>query len=359
VTRFFVRLSLVVALGASLVACGKKGPPQAPLRPIAAAVGDFAAQRLDGSVTLTFTVPATNLDGSKPPVSDRVEVYAVSAAASAPAPTREQVFAPGNLATSILLRTDRTGASDAIAKIRPGPGDPAAYTEKLTPPTSGEALVRYYGAAAIAGRRRGAVSAILAVPVAPGPSAPAGVAVDYSEREITLSWQPTGSSQRFLVSSRRPGGVETRLTPEPITTGTHSIPVAFGSEQCLVVRSVDVVGRVMLIGEPSEPQCVTPLDHFPPQPPTDLKAVPGESAVDLVWTASISTDLAGYVVLRGEGANGTLQRLTPSPVTALLYRDATVRPGVTYVYVVIAVDTANPPNQSGESNRSTATARRP
>ena len=82
-----------------------------------------------------------------------------------------------------------------------------------------------------------------------------------------------------------------------------------------------------------------------------------ESAIELVWRPSINTDVAGYVVLRAEGAGGTLLRLTPEPVTSTTYRDVSVRPGVTYEYVVIAVDTAKPPNESGPSNRETVTAR--
>ena len=39
------------------------------------------------------------------------------------------------------------------------------------------------------------------------------------------------------------------------------------------------------------------------------------------------------------------------------YRDTTVRPGVRYVYVVVAVDTADPQNVSGQSNRAEETAR--
>jgi hypothetical protein len=202
-------------------------------------------------------------------------------------------------------------------------------------------------------------SAILAVPIATGPSAPTGVTPEFSEREVSITWQASGAGQRFVVSARGVDGIEKRLTPEPITATRFAQPVSFSAERCFVVRAVDVVGGVTLVGDPAAPACVTPVDRFSPEPPTDLRAVPADAAVILVWTASPSSDVAGYVVLRAEGPNGTLQRLTPSLVNALEYRDATARPGVTYVYAVVAVDGANPPNQSAESNRQSASARRP
>jgi hypothetical protein len=44
-------------------------------------------------------------------------------------------------------------------------------------------------------------------------------------------------------------------------------------------------------------------------------------------------------------------------LTSTTYRDAAVRAGVTYDYVVIAVDTATPANESAPSNRESVTAR--
>ena len=66
---------------------------------------------------------------------------------------------------------------------------------------------------------------------------------------------------------------------------------------------------------------------------------------------------AGYIVLRGEAPGDTLQAITTAPVTANSYRDETVKPGVRYVYAVVAVDTAKPQNVSAQSNRAEETAR--
>ena len=63
------------------------------------------------------------------------------------------------------------------------------------------------------------------------------------------------------------------------------------------------------------------------------------------------------MVLRGEAPGDTLQPLTPAPLRETTYRDTTVRPGVRYVYAIVAVDKATPPNTSPPSARVEGTAR--
>jgi hypothetical protein len=174
---------------------------------------------------------------------------------------------------------------------------------------------------------------------------------------VTLSWQASGAGQRFVVDRVSEAAAPARLTPEAIAATELAVPVQFGAEQCFVVRTVEIVGAVTLIGEATPPACVTPVDRFAPVPPSDLRGFPAEVGIELSWTASTTADTAAYVVLRGEGTNDTLQRLTATPITATQYRDQAVRSGVTYTYAVIAIDRATPPNESRPSNRETVTAR--
>ena len=83
----------------------------------------------------------------------------------------------------------------------------------------------------------------------------------------------------------------------------------------------------------------------------------GTGTMNLGWDANTEPDLAGYLVLRGDAPGGTLQPLTPAPITATSYEDKTVKPGVRYVYVIVAVDKATPPNRSAPSARVEETAR--
>jgi hypothetical protein len=76
-------------------------------------------------------------------------------------------------------------------------------------------------------------------------------------------------------------------------------------------------------------------------------------AVTLTWTASVSSNIAGYNVFRSTTSGGSYTQLNSSLVTTTSYSDSTVAAGQTYYYVTTAVDTSN--NQSGYSNQAQAT----
>jgi N-acetylneuraminic acid mutarotase len=90
------------------------------------------------------------------------------------------------------------------------------------------------------------------------------------------------------------------------------------------------------------------------EPPTKLQANPGNGFVGLTWTASASTDVAGYNVYRDtQGSLETKARLNTSPVTQTEFQDESVTNGTTYYYTVTAVDSAE--TESVLSNIASAT----
>jgi hypothetical protein len=146
------------------------------------------------------------------------------------------------------------------------------------------------------------------------------------------------------------------VTPAPSAATEWVIPnIAFGVERCFEVRPVDKVGDAVVIGPASPRTCLTPADKFAPTAPRNLAAIAGAGSINLIWDASTESDVAGYLVLRAEAPSATLQPITQQPVAAATYRDETVKPGVRYVYSVVAVDRAD--NRSAESNRVEETAR--
>jgi hypothetical protein len=120
---------------------------------------------------------------------------------------------------------------------------------------------------------------------------------------------------------------------------------------------VATVGAAAIESDPSDPICLTPHDIFPPAPPKNLQAVGSAGVVNLIWDANTEPDLAGYRVLRGEAPGDTLQPLTPEPIKETRYQDRAITAGVIYVYAIVAVDRATPPNTSAPSNRVQETAR--
>jgi hypothetical protein len=147
-------------------------------------------------------------------------------------------------------------------------------------------------------------------------------------------------------------------TPTPLSTFSFvDTPALFGRARCYTIRSVRGVTE-LVVGDASPPFCFTPVDVFPPAPPTQLAAVASEGAISLIWEPNPEPDLGGHLVLRGAVSDATLQPLARTPIVEARYRDASTKPGERYVYAVIAVDNRLPvPNWSAESNRVEETAR--
>jgi Abnormal spindle-like microcephaly-assoc'd, ASPM-SPD-2-Hydin/Protein of unknown function (DUF1573) len=74
-------------------------------------------------------------------------------------------------------------------------------------------------------------------------------------------------------------------------------------------------------------------------------------SVTLMWTASTST-VAGYNIYRTTVSGSGYVRINSGLIPGLTYTDTTVQPGITYYYVVTAVDASG--NESTDSNQATA-----
>jgi hypothetical protein len=261
------------------------------------------------------------------------------------------------------------------AATPPAPVPPAVPPAVAAPaPPAPSVLSRIYTVQGVARNgSRGTPSTRVTVPLltAPGPARPGSVSFDASS--VTVTWQPPASR-----TDEVPGVTYNIYAVPAAGTGTASVPLTApvplnatplaettfsragaetGKEQCFVVRSVASVGAAAIESDPSDPICVTPRDTFPPAAPKGLAAVAGTGVINLIWDPNTDGDLAGYIVLRGDAPGDTLQRLTPEPIRETRFADRTVRPGATYVYAVIAVDRASPPNESAMSNRVQETAR--
>jgi hypothetical protein len=280
-------------------------------------------------------VPGTGAPGAPPPV------------AAAPGAAAPGAAAPGAAATT----------PDAAA----APGPVAAPP---LPPVTLQRLTRIYVVRGLTrSGRPGPPTTRAMVPLESPVAAPTAVAARMpTEKAVAIDWtppvaEPGGAPVRFNVYRQQPAGAP--LNPSPLTTPAFEIAnEEFGKEHCYVVRTIQTTQNVTVESDPSAPACLTPLDTFPPAAPRNLRAVAEEGAVSLVWDPNTEPDLAGYLVLRGDSAGGTLQPITPQPLKDATYRDTTVMPGVRYVYAVVAVDAATPArNSSPPSPQEAVTAR--
>ena len=279
-----------------------------------------------------------------------------------------------------------------------------------------DVLRRYYMAIAFSVRGRPGPPGMAAdFPLVEAPEPPAFVLAPYTETMVTVEWPPSGGIIGYLFETPLPpedpplneafepivttpetagtaalvvpsgpvrynvyrelgadplalpdvtgpvSWAETPpapLNPMPLTATTFTEPVEFDRERCYVVRAVRGTPPNTIEGDPSPPTCFVPVDVFPPAAPERLAAVADEGGISLIWEPNAEPDVTGYLVLRGDAPDATLQRLTPTPVAEPRYRDTHVTAGKKYVYAVVAVDSRLPvPNVSGESNRVEETAR--
>jgi hypothetical protein len=269
---------------------------------------------------------------------------------------------------------------------------------------------RFYVAIPFSARGRpGPGSTAAEFPLVDAPEPPAFVRAAYSETTVTIEWPPSGGIVGSLFDSALPpedppldealepivtappvtanpaaafpsGPVKYNLyrelapdplalpdptgtvpwaetppmpiNPAPLSTTTFTDSVEFDRERCYVVRAVRGTPPDAIEGDPSEPNCFIPVDMFPPAAPARLVAVADAGGISLIWEPNAEPDVIGYLVLRGEASDATLQPLSPTPVAEPRFRDTHVTAGKKYVYAVVALDSRLPlPNVSAESSR--------
>jgi len=443
-------LALLAALCLGATACGKKGPPLAPLVPIPAAVEKIDATRLGSDVYISLTIPAANVDEHAPADLVRVEIYGYTGRSAPPrarwvelatlvaavpvatpplkpdekpdprrtadepsnAPQQADIvtvrdtLTPDELVQGKLPPVDPRSAirdpQSAIRDPQPAIRDPQSASRVAETP-----LKRYYIAVPFNTRGRpGPPGGVAEFPLDPVPDPPPSLIAQYTQRAIVLEWEQSGGLLGFLldrvlpeepppfdaadetetpVPVEPPGPVTYRvyrdsppdpftppgpstaswneelpsaITPIPLSMLTFTDSVELGRRRCYTVRAVRGIGPDARTSDASPPACFTPTDTFPPAAPLSVTTVAEEGAISLLWEPNIELDLGGYVVLRGEAPGDTLQPLTPAAVPNAGYRDDTVKPGVRYVYAVMAVDSRFPlPNVSPMSNTVEETAR--
>ncbi len=232
--RRAVRVLVSAALMLTAAACGKKGPPLAPLLRVPAGVSAFTIVRADTHVFATLTVPAANVGGDQPADVAQVEVYAVT---SVRPPTLENGRVPPGvtLVASAPVRRPLPPPPPAVPgapvlpalPLEPGldQGGVATFGEVLTPElvresaaalvtpqvaavpavaadgrpalslplvfASGTTMRRHYAAVAVSRQgRRSAWSEWRSVPVSPPSGPPSAPMATFDASAIALSWTP-------------------------------------------------------------------------------------------------------------------------------------------------------------------------
>ncbi|MCC5464565.1 hypothetical protein [Pelosinus baikalensis] len=148
-----------------------------------------------------------------------------------------------------------------------------------------------------------------------------------------------------LIGTKTYGALVFEITGLDLKEHVVSIVKGTGTYFWADAIDIDATGTI----EPYNPNPTPDISA-----PTNLITTASNFQVNLSWTAV--TEATGYNVKRSTTAGGPYTTITTN-VPGTSYLDTTVTNGITYYYVVTAVDSSN--NESANSNEASATPQAP
>jgi hypothetical protein len=127
------------------------------------------------------------------------------------------------------------------------------------------------------------------------------------------------------------------LTEEPLERrGLTDALVPLGAKACYVVRAVAST-QPLVESTPSNEACAEMRDIAPPAAPAGLAVLPREGGLEILWSPSAESDLAGYRVYRA-APGAEPERVAEVAAGRASWLDESAQRGVAYRYQVTAVD---------------------
>jgi len=186
------------------------------------------------------------------------------------------------------------------------------------------------------------------------PDAPTGLAATAGDSTVSLDWNDNSEEDLAgynVYRSTTSGAGYVKLNTSIVTSSNYNDNTAGGGlTYYYVVTAVDASSNE---SEDSSEVSATPTDTTPPSAPTGLTAGAGNHTVSLDWNNNTQGDLAGYNVYRSTTQGSGYTKRNTSLLSTSDYTDNSVHNGITYYYVVTAVDTSS--NESDDSIEVSAT----
>ena len=285
--------------------------------------------------TYYYVVSAVNIGGES---GNSTEASATPLAP--PAAPAGLTATPGNATVSLAWSSSPTAASYNLkrATTSGGPYTPLAsqtglsYTDNAV--TNGTTY--YYVVSAVNIGGEGANSGeSSARPLPPLPAAPGGFSAAGATGQVSLSWNSSTYATGYSIGRSGTSGGPYAVLATPGGTSYVDTGVASGSTYYYVIAGVDMTGT----GAPSAEVSVT----LAPGAVTGLTALANSDQVTLTWGSVPGA--ASYTVGRST-TNGGPYTPVASNLSATTYTDAGLTDGITYYYVLTAV------NAGGSSSNS-------
>ena len=327
--------------------CAKIGDPQPPEIRIPLPASDLNARQVSDFIVLTFAKPERNTNGSEVTTLRSVHIYRLAedpGLSSDPASLPQDEFMKGALRVMSIpssrfqeyLQDNKFTIQDRLfTAASPGYSRTLRYAvlfvnnKNQAAGLSNQALIR---------------------PI-PIPSAPAGISAEATQDSIKLKWTapaenmdgstPPRIAGYRIYRSEEPGKLASSpRVPDVIQlTEFEDRDFRFDTTYYYAVSTVGNLRNPDAESLPSAPIRVDSRDTFPPAPPSDFNAILQAGTAVLLWTASPSSDVAGYRIYRKEKGTAARQLVQQELIPVLSFRDAQVEPGKEYEYEIRTVDT--------------------
>jgi hypothetical protein len=374
--QFALFLFVLVLLAAG---CASPGEPMERKPPVPQAIGDLAGAQIGNSVVLTFTLPKETVDHLPLDHLPSVEIFRdfVPAAGTPPVPPTLHATIPSAVMDS-YTEQDRIRYTDSF------------QPEDFSQQRDMEVLYSIRTRASL--KKDSANSNFITLRIHPSPDAVDDLKAEVTHSGIQLSWTapsktpigvapsigtyriyrvlsqssagqpdqgPAGPGSQPRASDR--AGTKTSSPPlkigESANTSYLDTQFELGQRYVYIVRSVVEYGADQIESADSNLFDVLARDVTPPAAPQRLIVVyvPAEENVpphlELSWSISPETDLAGYNVYRSEQAGMAGTRENTELLLTPAFRDMNAETGHSYLYVVSAVDRSG--NESSVSAAAT------
>jgi hypothetical protein len=348
----------VLAVLAADTGCGKKGPPQPPQRIRPSPPRALQVRQRGGTVWLSLRAPSARTD--EEPFREAVVLRILRLPAGAlkapqgarPRPDREPRISRAGAISWVIPRDEwpsyRVGdrleipiSVDSLG-VEPGDGEGAPAGRQVV-----------FVAEVQEGRRkRSTLAGPVHLTLCRAPEAPAGLSAEMTAPGIRLRWRAPEEAETRAHVYRSAGDEPVGDKPwKQVPAGEGGLldrALLMGTLYSYKVRFAAGDGGSICESTAAEAS-VLAVDTFPPAPPEGLAAAAERTLIRLFWTPSPEADLAGYLIYRREGDQGEFVKITPQPIMESTYADTSAAGGARYSYVVTAVDSASPPNESDRS----------
>lgn len=297
-------MKLLVPVLLACAGCGYVGDPMPPLLNIPQPPADVTLSQRGDQLVVEFTAPTLTTEGVEIKKAPRYEI-----------------------------RVGDTELTAAALDTRIRASTPAA-------PLIGRAITARARAISANGRDAGWSTSPL-LTVLPPVAAPAAVVAANDAQGVRVTWQ--SGAPAFRVFRRAPA--EEKLTFLADAKSPEFIDRSTEYGRVYEYQVIAVTGAAE--SDPSAIVRATTKDDFPPSVPAGLTAAAGIDSIELVWTPSPESDVAGYRVHRAEG-DGPFARvgdIQPSPT----FTDRTIAAGKTYRYAVSSIDRTGNESARGEA----------